>query len=200
MDVSVAVPRDGDTIAAWRRLACDDGAEPPNATTVRAAIARGSERFGAPQTLTPPGLGGLDPRLTVGPRGDALVTWNVSTLSAWREPVDFAWAAIRPADGHFGTAQSLAPPGLTTTRPALAVDRHGTATAAFMARPGVPELRVVRGPTGPPLPASVTLATAGESQAGDHVFGTAAAAAGDVTVVLWSRGPDDDLVAFVIGS
>ena len=64
-------------------------------------------------------------------------------------------------------------------------------------RPDGPELRVARGKAGAPLPAPVTMATASPSQADDHAFSTAAAAAGDVTVVLWSRGPGDDLIAFV---
>lgn len=200
MDLAVAVARDGDAIAVWRGFSCDrDEAEPPGVTRVRAAIAPAGRRFRAPRTLTPDDERALGTRLVVGPRGDALVTWESPVF--WVPPAGphrvYAWVAARPAGGRFGAAQPLSPPGLTVTTPALAVDRNGIATAAFMVHARLRELHVTRGPTTTPLPPATPLAAVDDPpQYGDHWYAPDLAAAGRRTLLVWPRGPDRRLVAY----
>ncbi len=89
---------------------------------------------------------------------------------------------------------------MDATTPAVAVDRQGLATVAFATRGDVAELRVARGPVGAPLPPPTVLATS-SVESGDATawFGTDAAAADGLTVLLWSRGPADRLNAFSAG-
>jgi hypothetical protein len=194
MDLAVEVARHGDAITVWRGFSCDiDKAEPPGMTPVRAAIARDGRRFRAPRTLTPAHEDGLSTRLAVGPRGDALVTWERPERASGVG----AWIAVRPAGGRFGAAQPLSPPGLNVSTPSLAVDREGTATAAFVRRTQLPELYVTRGPTATPLPPAVPLARWEDAGPGDQWSGTTSlAASGDRAVLLWSRDEDHHLAAY----
>jgi hypothetical protein len=203
-DVAIEVARDGEAIAVWRGFSCDlDEAEPPGATPVRAAIARDGGRFRAPRTLTPDGEAALSTRLVVGPRGDALVTWEWPWYWARPEPAArvVAWVAVRPAGGRFGAAQPLSPPGMSATTPAIAVDRQGIATAAVVVRAAVEELHVTRGPTATPLPPATPLTRSTDPPASvEPSYAAALAAAGDRTVLLWSRGPDHRLDAYAAAS
>lgn len=203
MDLAIEIARDGDAIAVWRGFSCDrDQAEPPGATRVRAAIARAGHHFGAPRTLTPDGEAALGTRLAVGPHGDALVSWESPYV--WvppgTQPRVRAWVAARPAHGRFRAAQPLSPPGLNATPPALAVDRSGIATAAYMVDAAGGELHVARGPTTAPLPPAVPLAGPEDSpEFGQYGYAPELAAAGRRTMLLWARGQDHRLIAYAAG-
>jgi hypothetical protein len=204
MDLAIEVARDGDAIAVWRGFSCDrDEAEPPGVTPVRAAIARAGHHFGAPRTLTPDDERALGTRLAVGPRGDALVTWESPVF--WTPPGGpyrvYAWVAARPAGGRFGAAQPLSPPGLNATPPALAVDRNGIATAAYMLDAAGGELHVARGATTAPLPPAVPLAGPADSpEFGQYGYAPDLASAGRRTLLVWARGADRRLVAYAARS
>jgi hypothetical protein len=195
----IAVAGRGDVVAAWADWAREEAIEPPSPRPIRAAIAAPGHRFGALQRVTPDVPRALAPRLAVGPRGDALITWSYAGFD-YPVPGIRAWVAARPAGGAFGPAQPLSAPGEEATTPAVAVDRHGTATVAFAARSAATELRVTRGPVGGPLPVPTVLATSPVPPAGATAWcGADAAAAAGLTVLLWSRGPSNQMAAFSAG-
>lgn len=196
---TIAVAGNGDVVAAWGAWRTKDTAEPVGPGPIWAAIARPGHRFAAPQLVTPDAPRALAPRLAAGPRGDALVTWSYAGFD-FPAPEVRAWVAARPAGGAFLPAQPLSAPGVDTTTPAVAVDRHGIASVAFATRGDVAELRVARGSLGTPLPPPTVLATSsGQPDAATAWFGTDAAAADGLTVLLWSRAPSDWLDAFSAG-
>jgi hypothetical protein len=106
----------------------------------RVATAAGSV-FGAPETLSPPGIDAIVDDLATGSNGDALVVWEQHpSLDA--EPGQI-FAALRPAQDAFGPPEAVS-----------ALEQARVAHAAFDPRTGRPTVVWSNrpGPSGPGTP------------------------------------------------
>lgn len=126
----VALDSHGDAIAVWDDW---DGANIRIQDDVRPAGAG----FGTPQYLSPAGENADTPQVAFDSGGDALAVWRFDG-----SPASTVQGAYRPADGEFGTAQTVsAPSSQPAQSPQVAFDGQGDGVVAWQQSDGS-ELRV----------------------------------------------------------
>jgi hypothetical protein len=116
----VAIDRKGNAIVVWRGF---DGTN----YRARAAFRPRGGSFGPVQTLSAAsedaGEPGSGPQIAFDGKGNAIAVWHRS--DGTHERIE---AAIQPAGGTFGTAETISDPGLDARFPQIAFDKKGTAS------------------------------------------------------------------------
>jgi hypothetical protein len=115
----VAVDAAGNAIAVWAR---SNGSN----TIVQAAARPVEGAWGSPQDLSAPGQNADLPEVAVSPAGDAVAVWQRSDGAN-----TIVQAAVRAADGGWGTAQDLSAAGQNSDFPQVAVDPAGNSVAVW---------------------------------------------------------------------
>jgi hypothetical protein len=104
----LALDPSGNAIAVWSRF---DGAK----TRVQAAFRPPGGSFGTPQTLSTAGQNASNPQVSMDESGNAVAVWERFDGAKLRVE-----AAVRPAGGSFGTAQTLSASGQDAFEPQVA--------------------------------------------------------------------------------
>jgi hypothetical protein len=115
----VASDARGDAVAVWLHY---DGAY----ARVQAAYRPAGGSFGAPQTLSPAGYEGRDPRVAMNANGAAVVVWSLG--SGLTEKIQTASAA---PGGTFGETVDLTAFTYVASVPQVALDANGDAIAVW---------------------------------------------------------------------
>ncbi|PWU22125.1 MAG: hypothetical protein C5B48_10590 [Candidatus Rokuibacteriota bacterium] len=115
----VAFDPSGNAVAVWTQ---SDGAN----QRIHAAFRPAGGSFGADQTISDAGQNASSPQIAFDGAGNAVAVWY-----RFDGANDRVQAAIRPASGSFGPAQTLSPPGFESFNPEVAggpnVDANGVA-------------------------------------------------------------------------
>jgi hypothetical protein len=116
-DPQVAFAPDGNAIAVWTQF---DGSH----TRTHAAFRPAGGSFGGDQTISPIGADANGPGIAIDSTGKAIAIWY------WFDgTTDRIQAALRPANGSFGTAQTLSPLGQEAYEPRVAAGPNADANA-----------------------------------------------------------------------
>ena len=115
----VAVDRQGNAIAVWRRF---DGTN----FIVQAAARAAGGSFGAPQDLSAAGQNASFPEVAVDGQGNAIAVWQRFDGTNF-----IVQAAARAAGGSFGAPQDLSAAGQKANDPQVAVDGQDNAIAVW---------------------------------------------------------------------
>jgi hypothetical protein len=169
----VALDSDGDAIAVW------DGWDGAN-IRIEDAVRPAGGSFGSPQYLSPAGDNADVPQVAFDASGDALAVWAFDG-----SPASTVQGAYRPADGTFGSPQTVpAPNGNPAQVPQVAFDGSDEGVVAWQQSDGS-ELRVyasVRSAgTGGAFSAAGTLDPGGQEAYEPRVAGDGLSA----TIVSW---------------
>ncbi len=116
----VALDTSGNAIAVWTQY---DGAH----GRTHAAFKPAGGAFGGDQTISPGGRDAIAPQISIDAAGKAIAVWY-----AFEGTTDRVQAAVRPAGGTFGTAQSISPPGLEAYEPRVDTGPSADANAAVV--------------------------------------------------------------------
>jgi hypothetical protein len=171
----VAVNAEGTAVAVW------ESSDVPSCygDYVQAASSAAGGSFGAAQRLSPSGQFANEAQVAVDPLGDAIAVW--SRFDGTHTRLD---AAIEPAGGSFGPAQTISAVGEDVAGPRVATDGQGDATVVWWSIDQAIKsaVRPAGGGFGPPE------AIPGGSSGSDvNLPQLAVNAAGDA-VALWSQG------------
>lgn len=119
LDQQVALDGSGKTTLLWRALV-------PGGSVIRAAERLPGGSLSAPIELSRRGQEALEPRLAVGPSGEAVATWR--RFNGGEHVVQ---AALRPAAEAWGAPTTLSVPGAGADQPRVALDSSGNALAVW---------------------------------------------------------------------
>lgn len=117
----VAIDRDGNVLAVWDRF---DGAT----SRVEATFRPAGGAFATAVPISDAGRTAWFPQVAFDPQGNALAVWTRSDGAFFR-----IQAALRPAGGNFGAAQTISPAGESASFPQVAFDGAGNALVAWVA-------------------------------------------------------------------
>jgi hypothetical protein len=116
-DPQVAFDPSGNAIAVWTQF---DGSH----LQIHAAFRPAGGSFGGDQTISPSGADANAPGIAVDSAGKAIAVWY------WFDgTTDRIQAAVRPANGSFGTVQTLSPLGQEAYQPRIAAGPNADANA-----------------------------------------------------------------------
>ena len=119
LDPQVAFDSTGNAIAVWSEFT-------GGKSRIHAAFRPAGGSFGGDQTISPGGQSASKPQISFDASGDAVAAWY-----RFDGATDRIQAAIRPAGGSFGTAETLSPPGFESFNPRVQagpnVDANGVA-------------------------------------------------------------------------
>ncbi len=114
----VAFDPSGNAIAVWTQF---DGVRGRTYAAFRPA----DGSFGGNQAISPAGRGASAPQIAIDSTGKAVAVWYL-----FDGTTDRIQAAVRPADGIFGAAQTLSDPGLEAFDPKIAAGPDADVNAA----------------------------------------------------------------------
>ncbi|MFI4993423.1 MAG: choice-of-anchor Q domain-containing protein [Solirubrobacterales bacterium] len=171
-EAQIAVTPAGDVTVVWRRF---DGSN----YVVQAAVKPAGKAWGKPATLSGTGEEASEPQVAVDAAGDGTVVWRRSDGSD-----NLVQAAVRPADGSWGSPVSLSEAGENASEPRLAAGAAGDAIAVWTRYDGSDNLvQAAVKPAGEPWAKPATVSEMGQEASQPAV---AMEAAGDATAV-WTR-------------
>jgi hypothetical protein len=136
----VAIDQQGNAVAAWL---IKDGAGNPR---VVAAFQRRGRPWGEPQTISPAGQPAFEPAVAFDKDGDAVAVWDRFDGAVTR-----VQAAFKPADEPgFRATQTISPPGMPASVPAIGIGDLGDVSAVWLAQdPQPPFLHTVQASQAP---------------------------------------------------
>jgi hypothetical protein len=108
----------GNAIAVWTQF---DGAH----GRTHAAFRPAGGSFGDDGTISPGGQDAVAPQISIDSSGKAIAVWYASDGTT-----DRVLAAVRPAAGTFGTAETISAPGVEAYEPRIATGPNADANAA----------------------------------------------------------------------
>jgi hypothetical protein len=114
----VAFDPSGNAIAVWTQW---DGAH----GRTHAAFRPAGGSFGGDQTISPGGRDAITPQLSIDSAGKAIAVWY-----SFDGTTDRILAAVRPAGGSFGPAQTISPAGVEAYEPRVGTGPNADSTAA----------------------------------------------------------------------
>lgn len=183
---------DGTAVAAWQW-------HDPAGWRVQAAIRRpGEQRFGTPQTISPPATpkGRSQPRpwitVAAGDGGRAVVTWQIG--GDYLLPESDLHVVSAGTDGRFGAGHALGDAG-GLAQVGLAVSHDGEVQVAYLdqhysGHEAPSKLHVAQGPAGGALSAPQVLSTGGKGTSSGTQIAAAFSDDGTATVA-WARPGTD---------
>ena len=116
----VAFDPSGNAIAVWSQ---QDGSN----SRTHAAFRPAGGSFGGDQTISPAGSNASAPQIAIDSTGKAIAVWY-----RFDGTVDRIQAAVRPANGSFGSAETLSPPGFESFNPKVAAGPDADANGAVV--------------------------------------------------------------------
>jgi hypothetical protein len=170
----VAEDSSGNSLFVWTR---SDGSN----LRIQARLRAADGTLGATQTISDPGKDASGPQVAFDPSGNAVAVW--SRFDGAKSRVQ---AAIRPAGGSFGTAQTLSLAGQSATNPQVSMDQSGDAVAVWERSDGT-NLRIETSirPAGGSFGAVTVLSAAGQDAYEPKVG--AGPNIDDNAVAVWTR-------------
>lgn len=125
---AVASDAAGDVTVVWQQQTQNSSAP---ASIQMAVLSAGATSWSTPQTLSPATSFASQPAIAEDANGDRVVIWYATENSGTNNQRSALEAAVAPAGGGFGAAQTVATPAQSNSPDQVAIDPQGDAVAVW---------------------------------------------------------------------